>query len=303
MTSRRPGHLSGAARAAPLTFATRAAPSTFATYAALALLAALVLLGSLGCGRAPSPLYPALEGSIGMPHRGVLTGAVEIPAKGHGYEFLRDNGRHYATKRFASAMLRAVARVEKERPGAVLVFGDLSRSTGGQILPHFSHRSGRDADLLLYATTLGGAPVRTPGFIHYGADGLAYDKKRNRFLRFDVARQWVLFKALLEDPDAHIQWIFVHRYIRARILEWARAIGEPAELVGRAFEVMGEPHPGGPHDDHAHIRTACTLEETFQGCEPFGPIRPWLVPRDTGRPLAPSPSPVSDADLIAELTR
>ena len=273
----------------------------------LAWLASLAFFGLfIGCGRAPSPLYPALEGSIGMPHRGVLTSALRVPDTGPGYHFLRENGRHFALPRFASAVVRAAARVDEESPGSTLVIGDLSLSTGGRILPHLSHRSGRDADLVLYATTLEGAPVLRHGFVHYGPDGLGYDAVAKRYLRFDVAREWILIKTLLEDPEARIQWIFIHHDVRTRLLEWALASGEPLDVFERAFQVMAEPHPGGLHDDHTHVRTACTEEEVFRGCEPFGPVRPWLTPKPTTSPpsperVVPSGGSTLDADIIAEL--
>jgi penicillin-insensitive murein endopeptidase len=254
-------------------------------------------LALVGCGRAPSPLFPSLTGSIGVPHRGVLVASVEMPAEGTGYRFLRDNDRHHTTPRFADALTRAAAHVESERPGSILVFGDLSKSTGGQLLPHLSHRNGRDADLLLYAATLDGAPVASPGFIHYGPDGLAWDPAGKRFLRFDVERQWLLLRSLLNDDDARIQWVFINHNVRARILEWARALGEPLETIWRATQVMAEPHPGGAHDDHVHVRTACTLEEMASGCEHSGPMRPWLAPKE--RP----PVETSDEELVAELLK
>lgn len=233
-------------------------------------------ISAIGC-TLPSPLAPELEGSVGMTHRGMLVHGVEIPAKGDGYEFLRDNGRHWAQDRFAAAIERAAAKVEAERPGGTLVIGDVSAKNGGTLLPHLSHRSGRDADLVLYAQTLEGAPVASPGFIHYGADGLAWDDEHQRFLRFDVEREWLLVKALLEDPEARIQWMFANHVIEARLVEWARARGESDEIVWRAEQVMLEPHPGGPHDDHLHVRTACAANEIATGCVPWGPERPWLV--------------------------
>lgn len=233
------------------------------------------LLFVTACTRAPSPL--ALSGSVGLPHRGVLTDSVEIPGEGPGYRFLRDNDRHFGLPRFANALTRAAARVEQERPGRPLVIGDLSVAHGGRLLPHFSHRTGRDADLLLYATTLEGAPVESPGFVHYGPDGLAWDDQHHRFLRFDVEREWILVKALLEDPEARIQWMFSNHAIEAMLVEWARARGEPTELIWRAETVLLEPHPGGEHDDHIHVRCACSEEDIVHGCEPSGPERPWLA--------------------------
>jgi penicillin-insensitive murein endopeptidase len=195
-----------------------------------------------------------------------------------GLRWLRDNDRHWAVPRFARAIERAAAVVARERPGATLLVGDLSTRTGGGPLPpHFSHRTGMDADLLFYVSTLDGASVESPGFIHFGADGLARDDSRNRWLRLDIERQWLFVKAILEDPNARVQWIFVSNVVKAMLVEWALARGEPTETVRRAEEVMMEPNPGGVHDDHIHVRTACSPEETAAGCEPSGPRRPWLA--------------------------
>ena len=216
-----------------------------------------------------------------MPQRGVLTGAVELPNAGPGYKWLRQDDRHFGIPRFVDSIKRSAATVARERPGAMLVIGDLSKKGGGQLLPHFSHRTGRDADLLFYMTTLDGAPVDSPGFIHVGNDGLAWDDKHGRFLRFDVEREWLLVKTLVEDPEARIQWIFASRNVEAILVEWARARGERGETILRAMDVMLQPDPGGVHDDHIHIRTMCTPGELVAGCEPTGPQRAWIDVLDT----------------------
>ncbi len=122
-----------------------------------------------------------------------------------------------------------------------------------------------------------------------GADGLAWDETHHRYVRFDIEREWLLVKALLEDPDARVQWIFIHHNVKALMLRWAEARGEPADLVWRASQVMLEPHPGGLHDDHIHVRTTCSREDVNEGCEPFGPVRPWLA-------LPPRPPPADSVD-------
>ncbi len=257
----------------------------------------LVLASLVGCGRSPSPLAPHLQGSIGVPHRGVLTTPAELPRSGPGYKWLRQDDRHHGLPRFVQAIEHAAAKVARERPGAMLAVGDLSSRHGGQLLPHLSHRTGRDADLLLYMTTLDGAPVESPGFIHVERDGLAWDEKGKRFLRFDVERTWLLVKTLVEDDDARIQWVFANRNVKALLLEWARARGERGETLSRAMAVMLEPHPGGPHDDHVHIRTACTATERAAGCEPTGPERPWFEREDA------HDETWSELDLVASLLR
>ena len=241
---------------------------------------ATMLAFATGCANAPSPLVPHVEGSVGVPHRGILTGGVELPRDAQGLSWLRQDDRHFGVPRLVSAIAHAAKKVDESRPGSLLVVGDLSRRHGGELSGHASHRVGRDVDLLLYFTTLDGAPVRTSEFFSVGNDGLAYDKKHGDFLRLDVARQWLLVKSLVEDADANVQWIFVHQNIEALLLEWARARNEPTETIYRAMTMMLRPKPpADPHDDHLHVRTECTPDEVDHGCVPFGPSWPWLQKR------------------------
>jgi penicillin-insensitive murein endopeptidase len=206
--------------------------------------------------------------------------------------WLRGNDRHWALPRFARSIEHAAAVVAEEKPGSKLMVGDLSvRTGGGPLAPHFSHRSGVDADLLFYALSLDGAPVQSPGFVHFGADGLARDEVHARWLRLDVEREWLFIRTLLEDPEARIQWVFVSDVVQAILLEWAVAEGDAPETIRRARSVMLQPNPGGIHDDHIHVRTACSPEEMVDGCEPAGPRRPWLAyelpaPADADEDLA-----------------
>jgi penicillin-insensitive murein endopeptidase len=247
--------------------------------------------------RTPTPLAPALGGSLGMPHRGLLTDGVALPKEGEGFRFLRDNDRRYAIPRFAAALTRAAKAVSDARPGGTVLFGDLSAERGGQLLPHFSHRSGRDADVLLFATTVDGAPTTASGFVHFGRDGLAWDPKQQRYLRLDVERQWLFVRTLLEDESARVQWVFVSRVVRSLLLEWAQARGESEEMLFRAAEVMAQPHPGGAHDDHIHVRTACTAEDFARGCEPSGTVRAWWPP------LVYPDADVPHEELVADIVR
>ncbi len=235
-----------------------------------------------GCIYSVSPTTLERQGSVGLPHRGILAGGEELPMEGTGYRFLRKDDRHFAIPRLARVIRRAAESVSLERPGGTLVLGDLSTRTGGTLMPHFSHRSGRDADLLLYLTALDGTPVASPGFIHVGEDGLAVDPRTGRTYRFDIEREWLLIKALLEDPEAYVQWLFSNHRLNGQLLSWARARGESAALIARAESVLAEPHPGGAHDDHIHLRIACTPEDRAAGCLPSGPERPWFDKIDEG---------------------
>lgn len=237
----------------------------------------VLLLPLVSCAAAPSPLAPEWRGSIGTPSHGVLTEGMELRPDASGLRWLRRDERHWAAPRFARAIERAASEVARQKPGNALYVGDLStRTGGGPFSPHLSHRSGIDADLLFYVTTLEGAPVDSPGFVHFGSDGLARDESHGRWLRLDVAREWLLVKALVEDPEARVQWIFVSDVVQAMLVEWALARGDSAETIRRAQAVMIQPGHGGVHDDHIHVRTACTPDEMVAGCQPSGPRRPWL---------------------------
>ena len=268
---------------------------------ALAFLVLPLCALAMGCARAPSPLAPHWAGSIGLPHRGVLTRASELPAEGAGYRSLSSNDRHFGTPRFVAAIERAAAKVARDRPDSVLTVGDLSARNGGHISSHSSHRSGRDADLLLYMTTLEGARVTSTSFVSVGRDGLAWDEANKRFLRLDVERQWLLVKALVEDPEARVQWLFVSRPVEAILIEWARARGESGETVVRAMDAMLQPGPPAQsHDDHLHVRIACTPDEIEGGCEPTGPVRPWIAAADAAAAL---PAAASDSPSVVELVQ
>jgi penicillin-insensitive murein endopeptidase len=256
----------------------------------LAMLAASLLPACVG---APTPLAPGLGGSVGVPHHGVVTNAVALPRRGPGFERLRDDDVKWGHPRLVGAIVRAAGEVARARPGGPpLVVADLGERFGGDTARHRSHESGRDVDILFYVTTPSGRAIENPGFIKFGADGLAPLPKKKTFARLDVDRSWLLVRALLQATEGDVQWIFVSRPVESLLVEHARAIGEPDELVWRAEVVLAQPSDSTPHDDHFHVRIACTPEETVAGCE-GGPRRPW-------QPELPSLA-ASDRELLEAL--
>ncbi len=242
------------------------------------------------CFGVPSPLAPGLRGSVGLPNQGVLTNGLELPESGVGFERYRHENVHYwGVSRLIAAIQRAAAYVDRSAPGGgPLCVGDLSSRFGGKIPNHASHRTGRDVDLLYYVTNLYGRSVKSPGFVGIGNDGLAADPTNQRFVRLDVERQWLLTRALLTDPQIELLWMFVSRDVEAMVIQQARALGETAELVWRAEQVLHQPRDSAPHDDHMHVRIACTPAETLEGCEGGGPRWPWFTYDSNWDDLNPS---------------
>lgn len=247
-----------------------------------------------GCVATPSPLTPHVSGAIGAPNWGVQTGAVELPERGRGFVRYRPKGaNHYGRPHLVSALVRIAAELEREAPGGPpLVIGDLSARDGGKIPGHQSHRTGRDVDLLFHFVTPGGARVTAPGFIRVDTDGLARVPDTGQILRFDTDHSWRVIRELVQAEEFGVQFLFVSRTIEALLVEYALALGEPLELVVRAQSVMLEPGDSMPHDDHVHVRIACTVEEALAGCTGGGPYWEWLPP-------LPSPPPMDDAKLAA----
>lgn len=243
----------------------------------VALVLACLALACTGCIGSPTPLAPGLRGSIGLPHKGTLTDGVALPDRGDGFVRFRKDGVKWGIPRLVSTIQGAAQAVQREHPGTPpLVVGDLSLQFGGENERHRSHRSGRDVDLVFYALTPDGRPVQAPGFTRYGSDALGKPDKGSKWLRFDVARQWTLVKALVLSPEANVQWIFVARWLEALLSEWAIAKGEDPELVWQAEVVMKQPGDSAAHDDHLHVRLGCTLDEAVAGCE-GGPRWSWMA--------------------------
>ena len=92
-----------------------------------------------------------------------------------------------------------------------------------------------------------------------------------------------------------MQWLFISTPLEALIIEYARARGEDPELVWHAESVMQQPGDSSPHDDHLHLRIACTPDEALAGCEGGGPYWPWLPSLPDG------PSPDDDGALLQAL--
>ncbi|HEV8551413.1 MAG TPA: penicillin-insensitive murein endopeptidase [Polyangiaceae bacterium] len=256
---------------------------------------AVVGLALGGCLSTPSPLAPSFRGTVGAPNSGVQTDGVELPVAGPGFVRYRPLGaHHFGRPRLVAALTRIARELAESDPGAPpLVIGDLSGRFGGKIDGHQSHRTGRDVDLLYQYLTPGGARTTAPGFIHVEADGLARVPDDGQILRLDVEHEWRLVKALVTAPELSVQFMFASRNVEALLVDYALARGEPLDVVLRAQSVLWQPVDSLPHDDHIHLRIACSVEETLAGCTGGGPYWEWLPP-------LPAPVPLDD-DRVAQL--
>lgn len=253
------------------------------------LIAASVVATVGGGGCASVFAEDGTSASLGTTSEGALRDPVMLPISGDGYvvpaHWLPRNS-NYGTEELVGLVARSTRLVDDQVPGGIAAIGDLSRRGGGASIEHKSHRSGRDADIFYYAVDEGGRPV-VPGeaMLRFNAEGRAVhwspargEKAPNRPVprhRFDTKRNWALVRALIEDPGAEVQWIFIQHNLAALLFREAVASGEDPAVLARAAYVLREPSDAEPHDDHMHVRIYCDARDRTFGCVDKGPVR-WL---------------------------
>ena len=255
-----------------------------ATCAALLCAAVPTLSGCLGVFASDGSSV-----SLGSHGRGALVHAVAVPFEGAGYEVHADwrpRDHRYATEEVARWLVGVFREVAETIPGSTVYLGDISGRRGGDAAMHRSHASGRDVDIFYFACDEAGQPLHDlPAMLHFGDDGRALRwsvGRKGRGIeqavpeaRFDVQRNWVLVRAMLSNPAAEVQWIFVHRALAALMLGEAEREGAPPAIVNRARELLHQPTDSQPHDDHMHVRLFCDPDDRPAGCSDKGPRR-WL---------------------------
>ena len=222
--------------------------------AALALTAALAGLAT-GCVQL-GVVSDGTSVSWGPANQGMLLGAVPLPLTGDGFVVhatwaARDT--QWGIDELIAVVAWTAREVARAHPGTELAIGDLSIAGGGRSAHHRSHQTGRDVDLVLFGIK-DGRPVPATAMLPYGDDGhLVADPA----VELDVARQWTVVRGLLSAPGPGIANIFLYAPLRERLLDHARAIGEPEGLIDLAAATMSQPSDSAPHNDHMHVRIYC----------------------------------------------
>lgn len=251
--------------------------------------AALLIAGLLVGGCAAAFGQDGTSVSVGTHADGALRSPAALPQDGDGYTIparWRSRQSNYGTEELVGAVVRATRVVDRALPGGVAAIGDLSRRAGGHSVEHRSHQSGRDVDVFYYAIDEKGRPV-TPGeaMFRFNGDGRAVRWSPPRGMaapnrsvpqyRFDAPRNWALVRALIMDPGAEVQWIFIQRQLAALLLHEAASRGEDPAVLARAAFILREPSDSEPHDDHMHVRLYCDAQDRSFGCVDKGPTRWW----------------------------
>ena len=253
---------------------------------------ALLVVALLVCGAAGCAGVFGFDGSSDSPGwhaNGAVRHPSILPVSGDGYSIgapWRERESNHGTDELVGAVVRASRAVARVAPGGTAAVGDLSRRGGGGSIEHRSHQSGRDVDVFFFATNVAGRPL-TPGnvMLHFDRSGKATrwsppkgtvaPKKPVPEARFDFRRNWAFIRALLQDPDVEVQWIFAQKDLVARLLQQSVAEGDDPALRARAAQIVRQPSDSDVHDDHMHIRLYCDPDDRTFGCSDRGPLRWW----------------------------
>jgi penicillin-insensitive murein endopeptidase len=226
----------------------------------------------------PGALPAARSFSVGPPNGGWLMGGRAMDLKSPSYRVLPSTAArnwNYGGEELVALLKRSAHAVAEQYPGAVLRVGNMSRKSGGKIAPSQSHQSGRDVDLGLYCTNLDNVPVDPPGFPRFKPKNGALIDGSGQFL-FDVERNWALVAAMLSDPKAKVQWIFLDTPLKYALIDYAIRTGATPERVEHAEKVIVRPNNSSPHANHFHVRIFCTARDLEYGCKDYGPEWGWV---------------------------
>ena len=215
--------------------------------------------------------------SRGPSRYGMLYDGAKLPVRGQGHWIpptWATRGLNYGVDELVSTVVYTGRALQLEDERLVLGVGDISRAHGGRSPWHRSHQTGRDVDFLFLLKDKAGQPVRNDRMRKHdasGAERVPAGKKAEFF--FDERANWLLVAALLDNPVAEVQYIFVQADLRELMLDYAAHSGVDRALIERAAETLTQPSDSAPHDDHMHVRIFCPQDDLAAGCVDFGQMR------------------------------
>jgi LysM repeat protein len=199
----------------------------------------------------PLPVMPIEPGatSFGWPDAGRLENGVQIPQNPALYT-VRNFEHAYGSTHAIGILQRSIAQFRAQTGFAgQIVLWDMSSKRGGHLLPHHSHRTGRDIDI--------GLPLKA---------GFELGTQENGAVDWEAT--WHLIRAFIETGE--VRYVFLSRDRQAALVKAAKSCGASAELLERTVQwprtaKVGIVRHSPGHTSHLHVRFSCGEDEL--GCQ------------------------------------
>ncbi len=205
--------------------------------------------------------------AIGTVTTGFLVDGASFEPEGPTHKILEkivDRQTRFTTDEMKALLLCAAQHVQKKFPGHKLHLGNMARQGGGALPWSVSHHNGRDVDIGFYARTLTGAYADPDFLYHFNANLRTTDALEP--MQFDVPANWELAKALVTCPGPEIQYLFIANWLKVPIVEYAVKQKEKKDVIAKVAAILHQPNGALPHNDHLHLRIACSRDDATEGC-------------------------------------
>ena len=191
---------------------------------------------------------------------------------------------NYATEELVGRSCARPAQSSASVRGALRRSATCRGGRAAESAEHRSHQNGRDVDVFFYGVDREGRPCRPAMRCSTSRPMDVPSAGRRRkacaargpvpAVRFDARRNWAFVRALLSDPEAEVQWIFIAPRPGGGAAARGDAAGDDPALVARASFIIQAAERLGAHDDHMHVRLYCAADRRL-GCVDKGPVRWW----------------------------
>jgi len=214
------------------------------------------------------PKLPRLGQSEGFPANGHLHKPSRLPAADD--RVIRNPDTAFATADTVQHLDAAIAAVKRAHPRVHrLLVGDLSFETGGKLVGHVSHQSGRDVDLGFYYKERVGPGLR-----------VFEDGTRENL---NIRATFSLMRALAEShgKPGGMQWGLLDYQVQRTLVQYARRSGAVSsddldvlfQYPKGAYAPVGLFRHYPNHRNHVHVRFACPKGDPFCESPPGPPVR------------------------------
>jgi len=209
--------------------------------------------------------------SVGFVTDGFLYQGSTLPRTGPNLIATPDQlarGTSYGSDEMIWLLVNASEALGREHPNVRMEVANIGAPGGGRIRWSISHRSGRDADIVIPSIDANGAPLELGTMLHFNHRGIAKMEDGTK-VRANIPATLAILVGLLDQDRVRIKKLFLSNGLRRMVLREAKKQGIEENLIEKMKLTIRQPSGGLPHDDHIHVRLGCSMNDVIHGCREF----------------------------------